>query len=61
MSRPRLLAIDGTPSGIGVTFVYSAEVVATTVSSHVDPVWLGRTDEMALSLSDRRFLLLSEQ
>ena len=43
-SRSRLLAIEGTPSRPGVTFVYSAEVV--TAPSRKDAVWLDADDEL---------------
>ena len=60
VSRPRLLTIEGTPSAPGVTFVYSAELVATMVSSHTDAIWLDPGREvLSLSPGDRRLLLLS--
>jgi len=60
LSRLQLLTIEGTPSAPGVTFVYSAELVGTTVSSHTDAIWLDPSRELlSLSPGDRRFLLLS--
>jgi hypothetical protein len=59
MSRPRLLTIEGMPSGPGVTFVYSAE--AASVSSQRDAVWLDPKDELSvLSIGDQRLLVLSK-
>ena len=58
-SKPKLQAIDGTPGRKGITFLYSADIDAS--SSPVDGMWLDADlAPSALSAADRRLLLMSQ-
>lgn len=58
-SKPKLQAIDGTPGRKGVTFLYSADVDASPPDAGC--VWLDADlAPSALSVADRRLLLMSQ-